>query len=313
MEDKGITASDLRNEALRRYDGLFAGVTEIDFLDFPDYPNVGDSAIALGLLEYFRLRGVAVRSVHSVFSLRSTDALRANTVVINGGGSLGGVWPEGDTHRARVLLGLPPAKLLIQAPQTIEVVSTLGERVLRELADRPNTRLGVRDWESFATARTAGVNAYLAPDSAHILELTPAAAPTLPAFFLIRSDKESNTERPRPDTAEDWLTDSPSMHIASRTRRKMRHLGPSFPNYSLSAETWKKIGQKRLARGISMLSKGEIVITDRLHAMLLSHSIGRPVRAFDNSNRKLSRYLTTWGPLWGVELGDDSIIEIDSR
>ncbi len=43
-----------------------------------------------------------------------------------------------------------------------------------------------------------------------------------------------------------------------------------------------------------MLSSGETIVTDRLHAMLIGLQMGRSVIAVDNNNQKLSKYADTW-------------------
>lgn len=49
-----------------------------------------------------------------------------------------------------------------------------------------------------------------------------------------------------------------------------------------------------MARGVSVLSAGETIVTDRLHAMLIGLQMGRRVIAVDNNNHKLSAYASTW-------------------
>jgi len=52
----------------------------------------------------------------------------------------------------------------------------------------------------------------------------------------------------------------------------------------------------RVERGCALLADARLVITDRLHAHLLSLLIGVPSVVYDNVDHKLSRYWGTWEP-----------------
>jgi pyruvyl transferase EpsO len=60
-------------------------------------------------------------------------------------------------------------------------------------------------------------------------------------------------------------------------------------------------------RGLDLVARGEVLVTDRLHGMLLALHAGRKVVAVDNSNRKLSAYHATWlaGTDAPVQLADN--------
>jgi pyruvyl transferase EpsO len=50
----------------------------------------------------------------------------------------------------------------------------------------------------------------------------------------------------------------------------------------------------RVLRGCGLLSSGRVVITDRLHAHILSLLLGIPHAVLDNSYGKLGRFLEAW-------------------
>ena len=65
--------------------------------------------------------------------------------------------------------------------------------------------------------------------------------------------------------------------------------------------------QEVVASGAKLLSRGKVVVTDRLHAAVLARLIGRPVVALDNSYGKLSSAANAWlGELGGITLVDDA-------
>jgi pyruvyl transferase EpsO len=91
-------------------------------------------------------------------------------------------------------------------------------------------------------------------------------------------------------------------------RRAAAQLGiledrPSFGRRALPRENLVEfasalevLAEYRLGRGLALLSSAETVVTDRLHAHVLSLLSGIPSVAYDNSDQKLSRYWRTWSP-----------------
>lgn len=47
---------------------------------------------------------------------------------------------------------------------------------------------------------------------------------------------------------------------------------------------------------VNFLSRGKIIISDRLHAHILSILLGKPSVMLDNTYKKISSYHNTWTP-----------------
>lgn len=276
-------------------DQLLADVNEVHFIDFPDYQNVGDSAIALGMLRHFRSRGIKVLSAHSIQTLGDARQLTGAPVFINGGGNLGGLYPIADRHRLLVAQQIPASALLIQGPQTVDFTPQNGKSTFLKLLDtHANFRIAVRDADSRSAVLETGMEPILAPDPAHLLPLSEiSASATQTIVKLSRNDKEAATS-PQAQGV-DWLQDSPFQSLTRTLRRTSRHVPRLSELLNPSPQGWEQIAQKRLRRGVKILSSGRVVVTDRLHAMILAHGMGRQVVVTDNATRKLSRYLQTWG------------------
>ena len=54
------------------------------------------------------------------------------------------------------------------------------------------------------------------------------------------------------------------------------------------------IARQRLKRGLGLLGRGNVLITDRLHALVLGWMGGMPVFYIDNSYNKLSNFTGSW-------------------
>lgn len=294
-------------------DQLFADVDEVHFVDFPDYPNVGDSAIALGMFSYFRSRGIKVLSVHSIQTLGDARKLTGSPVFINGGGNLGGLYPIADRHRLLVAQKIPSSALLIQGPQTVDFISQSGRSAFLELLDtHDNFRIAVRDEDSRHAVIGTGLEPILAADPAHLLSLSQISASASQALVnLSRNDKEAVTS-PQVQGV-DWLQDSPLQSFTRTLRHASRRISRLSELLNPSQQGWEQIAHKRLRRGVKILSIGQVVVTDRLHGMILAHSMGRQVVVVDNVTKKLSRYLQTWGhalPSVMLAAGWDAALEI---
>jgi pyruvyl transferase EpsO len=57
---------------------------------------------------------------------------------------------------------------------------------------------------------------------------------------------------------------------------------------------WYDLRDSIVRSGVRLISRSQVVHTNRLHAMLLALFLDREVVAFDNSNGKLSAYRRSW-------------------
>jgi pyruvyl transferase EpsO len=74
----------------------------------------------------------------------------------------------------------------------------------------------------------------------------------------------------------------------------LRRRGLARWSRPLLRRTYSPLARQRLARGLRILSAGEVVITDRLHGHILSLMLGIPHVILDNSYGKLSSFHEAW-------------------
>lgn len=285
----------MRSMAFKAFDELFSGVTELTLTDYPDHENVGDSAIALGELEYFRIRGIRVKNIYCVGTLHKSVYSETAPVVIHGGGNFGGLYPVVEKHRYAMAQKLDFRSILIQAPQSVHFVNSTAQLNFESLlASRPNFRMAVRDTLSASKVYESMPDHIVSPDAVHLIGKIEAPEPIRNVVTLARTDGESANSRNAPNGAVDWLNDHPRTRRQTLLRWKYRYLGKVGDWLNPSPEQWKEISESRLRRGVQILSEGETIVTDRLHAMLIGLQMGRRVIAVDNNNRKLTSYADTW-------------------
>jgi pyruvyl transferase EpsO len=289
---------DMRERTKSGMRALFDGVSALHWTDFPDHHNVGDSAIALGQLAFLQAEQIKIKDIYCIGTL-PTDLRRLDSddVLINGGGNIGGHYRKIDDHRYGLSRDLAGHKRLIQGPQSLSFpTEEARQEFIEAFVTRRNLRFSGRDREAVSVFNEmrGATEAHLVPDAVHMLGHIPAPAATQSIVVLARIDSESAGRRGVPEGAVDWPREDLIRQFTTRVRWKARFLGPGARAVNPSIAGWERLASMRLQRGLSILAAGETVITDRLHAMLLSLQLGRRVIAVDNNNRKLSKYAETW-------------------
>ncbi len=280
--------------------------TPYALLDFPNHANVGDSAIWLGEKEWLRkegLRLVYACDVATYSRHRLAARLGDGVILLHGGGNLGDFWVEHQQFREQVLQDFPDHKI-IQLPQTIYFMDEWGVGEARRVFNaHRNLTLLCRDQTSLDFARKQfAAPSLLCPDMAFALgPLERTGPPAKDILWLGRTDAESaalpvpalgaNVER------TDWLEEEPTpvrernQALSSQVERDP----PDWPSVLLPLiETYDLLAAERLRRGCQLLSKGRVVVTDRLHGHILCLLLGIPHVLLDNVYGKLGTFSETW-------------------
>ncbi|CAL95873.1 polysaccharide pyruvyl transferase family protein [Azoarcus olearius] len=281
----------------------------VALFDFPNYPNVGDSAIWLGTRHYLQRNGLIGRLIH-IADIRLSKAtglpdLPSDCVIlIQGGGNFGDIWPHHQNHREWIARHYPGNRI-IQLPQSIHFDDPANlERTQRVLGAHPDFHLLVRDHPSFTIAERICPNtSRMCPDMA--LGLTSYSRPVSPKYAIValmRTDKEQRGSPKRraqhPDVRlTDWLEEP--AHWMVRLDRMLALLHSRYPRklpplQRLHRELYEHLAEWRMARGSSLLAEGQVVITDRLHAHILCVLMDIPHVVLDNSYGKIANLRTAW-------------------
>jgi exopolysaccharide biosynthesis predicted pyruvyltransferase EpsI len=290
---------------------LFAGHRECAVLDYPDHPNVGDSAIWVGERLALQRLGVRLRFVGSLRTFVESDFRRqipaGTLVLIHGGGNFGTVWPHHQGHREELFSRLRDFKL-VQLPQTIHFDDPVALQRNRDLVQQhPNLTILCRDAPSLALAQQGlGAHAALCTDSAMFLVGSlPRNDPVVDCLVLARTDKEAAIGDVRAQLAAsglsyevvDWLDEpeSATRQLTGWVRRRARGQLGATPGYQPTLTwLWDRLAWQRVRRGCKLLSRGRVVITDRLHAHILSTLLGIPNIVLDNNYGKVSAFMRSW-------------------
>lgn len=284
----------------------------ICLLDPPAQENVGDSAILLGEMNFFNSEFEFERMYFYDWRNFKSSAEKyidkSDIIFIHGGGNFGDIWPNHHNIRKAVIKNFRHKKI-IQLPQSIHFSSNDELQNTKFLiGNHPDFTLLVRDKRSFEFARKEfDCTVTLVPDMAFYMDPIKASAPTCDVFSLLRTDKEAIADHRRIQSelkalgvsaiSGDWLSRSKSAE--AYLNRVATKFGRAFSNinWSFAAQIFQlrmAYARQRVQFGIDLLAQGEIIVTDRLHAMILSFLLGRPVLAFDSFDGKISAFQNAW-------------------
>jgi pyruvyl transferase EpsO len=271
-------------------------------LDFPEYNNVGDSAIWMGQLAFFdRHVGQPASYVSGCKAdVRNLpDHVPEGPVFIQGGGNFGDVWPDHQNFRLHVwevLKGRP----VIQLPQSIHFRDTpMREATARAIANHGQVTLIVRDKQSVEyVEKHFDCDVKLAPDGAVNMHHLDAAAPTTKLISFLRDDQEAawpGAEALLKDQGP--IVDWPKVEVRRLTDRALRK-GLSYINdgaeMRFRERMYRSEAQRRLWIGVRQMAPGRMIISDRLHVHLIASLIRRPHVVMDNMYGKIARHISAW-------------------
>ena len=278
-------------------------------LDFPDHSNVGDSAIWVGEMMGLREAGHDLRYTCDVTSFNEVALRRRmpfGQILLHGGGNFGTVWPIYQAFREAVIQQFPGYRI-VQLPQTVHFENDLApSRTRCRLSAHPDFWLMVRDRRSEQIAREQlKVHTLLCPDSALMLDgKLQRAAATVDVLVLARTDKEAgdaqlrNFELPQHRVScIDWLDENPSINRYLTTLTKQAgksNWGGLRKVQQVSHRAFHALALERVQRGVALLSRGRVVVTDRLHAHILCMILRIPHVVLDNNYGKLSEFIRCW-------------------
>lgn len=295
------------------FEDIVGARQQFSFLDFPNYSNVGDSAIWLGEVDYFRSRKAQVKysaDYHTYDPAVLNSFHPRGPILLTGGGNFGDLWYHHQRLREGVLREFPNRKI-IQLPQSIHFQDRKNmEACKRNIASHRDFILIVRDTNCLEFAqRHFDCKIILCPDMAFAMKLSrlpikTSPEPSVRAVYLSRSDKESvnkNSQKDMPGLLiVDWITEnlpkaSKFYQLTRRIERRLGRYGRFLPIQPLRFWTAERMAQERLERGCKLICLSKKLVTDRLHGMILGCLLGREVYTFDNSYGKLSSFYQTWG------------------
>ncbi len=271
----------------------FAGVRNVLLLA-PAHDNIGDHAIALAEMQYFRERGLKLFEL-SIKSFDGNEKLLAKllprkvNVIVHGGGFLGALWPR-EGYRIRKVFEFFKKKRIVVFPQTVtfydktEEDKAFFEESKRIYSSNKNITIFVRDERSykFMKENMPEVDVRIVPDIVTILKAeSTGTIARKNIIFCFRRDLEKALSDEMKAEIEACVKNKYSdCEIIHTDTVEKYHIGMS--------ERSREVNKK-----LSLFAESKLVITDRLHGMVMSAITNTPCIAFSNTNGKV-KGVYTW-------------------
>jgi exopolysaccharide biosynthesis predicted pyruvyltransferase EpsI len=284
------------------------GAASVALLDIPNHDNPGDAAILLGEMALLRDVGVDVTYLADLRSYRAAHLARrapSGPVLLHGGGNVGDVYTRHQDFR-EAFLAADPGRWTVQLPQSVYFTDPASADASRTLyAGLPRLTFLARD--SLALRRASeqlGIEPVLCPDSAFALTADASLVEGLPrgaepVVFLLRRDREKTGLSMDSDAGptEDWVINPRrrarlAVRVASRAT-------PYLPAVVAGASQASPRGNLVLARRLvrtaaEQIVRARVLVTDRLHGVILASILGVPHVALDNTNGKVHAFHRDW-------------------
>lgn len=263
--------------------------------------NIGDHLISLGEISFLKhyFSDYAIIEVPQFVYMEGRKYLKqviksGDVLLISGGGYLGSLWMPGGENNVRDIIQRFPDNPVIILSQSMYFEDTEKGKEEREKSRRiysahPDLTICLRDRKSYVLSTElfgANVKSLYFPDMALILKSDFQKKKEIPAFpsrkdeplddvlFCLRKDVESKVSDNTRDDLHDIVK---SMHLTYKeTDMECTEFTPFAHRNEIVSEK------------INEFQKYRLVITDRLHAMILSYITGTPCIAFDNLTGKVS-------------------------
>lgn len=299
-----VSSTNLFDKLKRRCAVLFTCLrisarsgNRIIFFGVPTYGNVGDIAIARATMQLFRdynKRFIWVNDYISVPVAKMVKSIirKTDVVLYQGGGNFGDMYPIIDAERRSVFLTLKDTGAkMIQLPTSVNF-RCKGD--FAELAhDYYGVRIFVREPISLVNAKDILTSSKISmiPDmvfwtiATHAINMHSKNTHINTVAVALRSDEEKSNS-PSYDYIIEQL-------IARGLPTDVRHFDTVVNTQGKKLLTLKQ-KNKVLNSVLREIDSADLIITDRLHGMLLSLSRGKKVIALDNSTKKISGTIHGW-------------------
>lgn len=274
-------------------------------LDYPAHINVGDMLIWQGEQVFLGRNGIRIMgqySFHNIGRRARSQLEKCGTICLQGGGNFGDLWGWHHELREEIIAAYPHKRIVI-FPQSIHFEDEAAlSRSCEILKQHKDLHIMVRDKKSLGLLQERGVaNLILTPDMAHALWGQLSAPPPTHSEprYLLRDDYEKgalpaslNETKAKPVDWQDLQKGMMKTVFDLGIRFIWRDM--RYNNILPAASVWNMVAKMLIRRAVGLIAPYETVVTNRLHAVILSGMLKRQVVAYDNSYGKLSSYISIW-------------------
>lgn len=253
--------------------------------------NLGDQAISLAEMDFLQTNFPehTVIEIQQTLYTNVTELVKSminekDILLINGGGFLGTLWPIAENMARDIIQSFPNNRVII-FPQTIFFEdSQRGQEELAKSIDtfqkHSDLTIFVRDQASYSFAQKHFIggqltNIYLVPDIVTSLNYAKKESERNKIVFCLRRDKEKVDHTALLAAVEQYVNNNANSSSIVYTDTVINE---DLDMYNR---------QSALNKLLDDFSGAKLVITDRLHGMILSAISGTPCLAMNNISGKV--------------------------
>jgi len=249
----------------------------------PLHGNLGDQAIALAEIDFFAQNGYRVVEIPSPmvkgYLCKWKKLICGKRIYVHGGGFVGSLWPE-EQEMLEIVIDSFPENEIVILPQTV-YFDKVDSRVvhLNELIGKHgNVVLCTREKYSYGFAHQYLYNAkvILVPDMVLSANWFDNCIRTRDkVLFCMRRDLEKKVSEDTIDKLQNIVS------------RYYPTADVVFTDTVVDDTIYPHMRKKRIQEKLAEMATSQLVITDRLHGMVLSAMTNTPTLVFSNCNYKV--------------------------
>ena len=255
----------------------------------PEHGNIGDQAIAIAEKKFLEKSGLNVIEITSaqlevMKASRKLRTLDGFPILINGGGNLGTLWPNVENLQREIILNNPHS-IIMFLPNTIYYEKTdLGmlefEKSIKIYNKHKHLFLYAREKYSYEIMKNVYKNAKLMPDMVFSLDPYRKMIMRKGCLLCLRQDIEKTRSA---DEEQQIRKQVESIFLSDVKHTDM------VVNHNIKPNEREKMVKEKMDEFCGV----ELVITDRLHGMILCAITGTPCIVIDSKSPKV-RGCYTW-------------------
>ena len=249
----------------------------------PEHGNLGDHAIAQSEVEvldalkipYIEITG---KRLNYLLTKKVIYIMNGRTILINGGGNLGTLWPEIENTIREIITANPRSRIII-LPNTFyyeddeQGLSEMNRSIELYNAHR-HLKLYAREKLSFKKMKDIYKNVALAPDMVLRMNKCKSGIERKGCILCLRNDHEQTCSEEEEKTINKQVKELFNDNVV-KLDMVISH---QIPVTEREAELEKQYNAFRQA---------ELVVTDRLHGMIFSAITGTPCIVIDSKSPKV--------------------------
>lgn len=257
-----------------------------------DYNNLGDVAITYAQSKFLKnvyknkeIIEVSVEDTCKVYKSMKKKINKNTIITIIGGGNTGEKYELIEQYR-RFIIRKFKKNIVIGFPQTIDFTKSCQGKIslnksIRSYSKNKNLIVLARETKSYETFKSlfTNCNVYLIPDIVLSLKLEMDFNNRSGILFLLRNDTEKSL----------------SKNFENNMKNEIKNMFKKCEESDtciIDFDNTKKYDQLKMMLG--KVASHEIVITDRLHGMIMAYITKTPCIVFKNNNHKIEMTYNNW-------------------